>query len=292
MDALNLHYRQLLFLDDNWNVKSVKLSTESKRVVIRLEHVGESVICPECSGTCSLKDHAPERHWRHLDTMQFETILEARVPRVNCASCGVKTTTVPWAAKHSRFTILFEAFVIDVLQAASCVSKAATLLGLSWNCVHTIMKRAVQRGLQRRSVDEVTYLGIDEKSFGRGQDYVSIMTDLTASRVLEVAAGRDEKSAKERGNRCHSSNWRRSKPWRLTCGKRSKTAYAIMCLRRTSCMISSTSPSISTKRWTRSDGKSTRSSRAKEMNASRGRSNFGSNARKTFARNRKQNSRP
>ena len=197
MDALNLHYRQLLFLDDNWNVKSVKLSTESKRVVIRLEHVGESVICPECSGTCSLKDHAPERHWRHLDTMQFETILEARVPRVNCASCGVKTTTVPWAAKHSRFTILFEAFVIDVLQAASCVSKAATLLGLSWNCVHTIMKRAVQRGLQRRSVDEVTYLGIDEKSFGRGQDYVSIMTDLTASRVLEVAAGRDEKSAKE-----------------------------------------------------------------------------------------------
>ena len=197
MDALNLHYRQLLFLDDNWNVKSVKLSTESKRVVIRLEHVGKSVICPECSGTCSLKDHAPERHWRHLDTMQFETILEARVPRVNCASCGVKTTTVPWAAKHSRFTILFEAFVIDVLQAASCVSKAATLLGLSWNCVHTIMKRAVQRGLQRRSVDEVTYLGIDEKSFGRGQDYVSIMTDLTASRVLEVAAGRDEKSAKE-----------------------------------------------------------------------------------------------
>ncbi len=92
MDALNLHYRQLLFLDDNWNVESVKLSTESKRVVIRLEHVGESVICPECSGTCSLKDHAPERHWRHLDTMQFETILEARVPRVNCASCGVDYT--------------------------------------------------------------------------------------------------------------------------------------------------------------------------------------------------------
>jgi transposase len=197
MDALNLHYRQLLFLDDNWNVVSVKLSTEEKRVVIRLEHVGKSVICPECSAICSLKDHAPERRWRHLDTMQFETILEARVPRANCASCGVKTTAVPWAAKHSRFTIVFEAFVIDVLDAASCVSKAAALLGLGWDSVHEIMKRAVQRGLRRRSVDEVKYLGIDEKSFGRGQDYVSLMTDLTASRVLEVVPGRDEKSAKK-----------------------------------------------------------------------------------------------
>jgi transposase len=197
MDALNFHYRQLLLLDDNWDVKSVQLSAEKKRVVIGLEHVGESVICPECSASCSLKDHAPERRWRHLDTMQFETILEARVPRVNCASCGVKTAAVPWAAKHSRFTLTFEAFVIDVLQAASCVSKAATLLGLGWDSVHEIMKRAVQRGLQRRSVDEVRYLGIDEKSFGRGQDYVSLMTDLTASRVLEVVPGRDEKSAKE-----------------------------------------------------------------------------------------------
>ncbi len=197
MDALNFHYRQLLLLDDNWDVKSVQLSAEKKRVVIRLEHVGESVICPECSGSCSLKDHAPERRWRHLDTMQFETILEARIPRVNCASCGVKTIAVPWAAKHSRFTLTFEAFVIDVLQAASCVSKAATLLGLGWDSVHEIMKRAVRRGLQRRSVDEVKYLGIDEKSFGRGQDYVSLMTDLTASRVLEVVPGRDEKSAKE-----------------------------------------------------------------------------------------------
>jgi len=109
----------------------------------------------------------------------------------------VKTAAVPWAAKHSRFTLTFEAFVIDVLQAASCVSKAATLLGLGWDSVHEIMKRAVQRGLQRRSVDEVRYLGIDEKSFGRGRDYVALMTDLTASRVLEVVPGRDEKSAKE-----------------------------------------------------------------------------------------------
>ncbi len=195
MDVLGLHYRQLLCLDDNWIVKSVDLSTEQKRVIIYLEHVGKGAECPECSANCSLKDHAPARRWRHLDTMQFETILQATVPRVNCSQCGVKTSAVPWATKHSRFTILFESFVIDVLQVASSVSGAANLLNLGWDGIQAIMRRAVERGLQLRELDEVKHVGIDEKSFGRGQDYVSIMTDLDASRVLEVVPGRDEKSA-------------------------------------------------------------------------------------------------
>lgn len=195
MEGLEHHYRELLGLDGNWSVSSVELSTEAKRVTIVLEYVGSSVACPDCKKVCSKKDHAPERSWRHLDTMQFETLLKARVPRTNCPKCGTKTIAVPWAHKHSRFTVMFEAFAIDVLQVASSVSKAASLLQLSWDSVHDIMDRAVQRGLKQRKTDKVKQVGIDEKSFGRGQDYVSLMTDLTASRVLEVVPGRDEQSA-------------------------------------------------------------------------------------------------
>jgi transposase len=195
MNALKSHYRQLLGLDESWIVTSVDLDLAGKRVMIRLEHMGSGLVCPECSEACSMKDHAPERRWRHLDTMQFETILESRVPRSNCAKCGVKTIRVPWASKHSRFTVMFEVFAIEVLQASSSVSAAATLLGLGWDSVHAIMERAVERGLERRQVDNVTQVGIDEKSFGRGQDYVSVMTDLDGSRVLEVVPGRDEESA-------------------------------------------------------------------------------------------------
>ena len=196
MEALEFHYRQLLGLDSNWEVSSVDLSTEEKRVTIFLEYVGKSVCCPECGSTCSMKDHGPERGWRHLDTMQFETTLKAQIPRSNCSKCGVKTTAVPWAHKHSRFTVMFEAFAIEVLQASSGVSKAAGLLQLGWDAAHEIMHRAVNRGLKKRDTEEVTRVGIDEKSFGRGQDYVSLMTDLDASRVLEVVPGRDEESVK------------------------------------------------------------------------------------------------
>ena len=36
--------------------------------------------------------------------MQFETVSVARVPRAGCKVCGVKTSEVPLAGKHSPLT--------------------------------------------------------------------------------------------------------------------------------------------------------------------------------------------
>ena len=46
-------------------------------------------------------------------------------------TCGVKTIAVPCAEKHSRCTLLFEAFAIDVLQASQSIQSAALLLGVA-----------------------------------------------------------------------------------------------------------------------------------------------------------------
>ena len=110
MESLTSHYQQLLGLPSNWKVDNVDLSLPHKRVTIKLKYVGQDVTCPECESSCSIYDHAPEQRWRHLDTMQFETILVARLPRVNCKEHGVKTSSAPWADKHSRFTLMFEGF--------------------------------------------------------------------------------------------------------------------------------------------------------------------------------------
>mgnify|MGYP001350224873 CR=1 FL=1 len=91
--------------------------------------------------------------------------------------------------------MLFGAFAVRVLQAAHNVKRAAALLGLDWDCVHRIMERAVERGLARRSLEDVRHVGMDEKSFGRGHDYVSVLTDLSGARVLEVSQERDQEGA-------------------------------------------------------------------------------------------------
>lgn len=196
MNDLAQHYALLLGLREDWLVQSVDLDLGDQRVEIHLQHNPQAnCCCPECGLPRPLKDHAEERTWRHLDTMQFQTTIKARIPRTNCPDCGVLNIHIPWAAPHGRFTLLFEAFAIQVLQASSSIEKGRQLLGLSWNAVQRIMSIAVKRGLNRRDLDQIKHVGIDEKSFGQGQDYVSVMTDIDGGRVLEVTPGRTRESA-------------------------------------------------------------------------------------------------
>ena len=195
-NELQKHYRLLLGVESPWQVKNVKLELSEKRVEIELTWTeGTKAKCPVCAQDCALYDYAPERIWRHLDTMQFETILRARVPRVECVTDGVKTIAVPWAEPGGRFTRLFERFAIDVLLSARSVKAAAGLLGLSWDEVDHILRRAVARGLSRRELEALTHLGIDEKSFRSGQSYISLLTDLQGRRVLDVVEGRTQAAA-------------------------------------------------------------------------------------------------
>jgi transposase len=193
---LHRHYGQLLGIESPWKVRDVKLEMEEKRVEIEIGwSSGETLRCPECGRECALKDYAAERRWRHLDVMRFETVLRCRVPRSNCAEHGVKTLRVPWAAPGSRFTLLFEGFAIAVLLACRSLVQAKELLDLHWDSLQRIMERAVERGLSRREWEHLRYLGLDEKSFLSGQSYVSLLTDLEGSRVLEVEEGRDKQAA-------------------------------------------------------------------------------------------------
>lgn len=197
-ETINRHYASLLGLGTEWRVAKVDLNVSAKRLDIYLEYAVGSAICPVCGRLGPVYDQQPERVWRHLDTMQFETLIHAKTPRVKCSDHKVKVIEIPWASKSSRFTLLFEAFAIDVLKAARSVKDARTLLRLSWWQTHEIMAAAVERGLARRDADEITFVGMDEKSFLRGMksdSFACIMTDIDNRRVLDVARGRTERGA-------------------------------------------------------------------------------------------------
>ncbi len=193
---LHSHYSLLLGLVPPWLVTHVDLKMDQRLVEISVEWPSDyEPECPECGRSCSIKDHREERRWRHLDTMQFQTIIRSRVPRSECKEHGVKTINVPWAGPNSRFTLLFERLAIDVMCAAKSIKEAAKLLGLSWDQVHHTQKRAVERGLERRKLDEIKYVGIDEKSFLKGHKYASLLTDIGGGRVLDVVEGRTLEAA-------------------------------------------------------------------------------------------------
>ena len=187
-------YEQILGLPSPWFVERVELDLEAGVVNVYVAHREPATWnCAECGRACPLHDHAPQRTWRHLDTCQYQTLLRTATPRTACPEHGVHAVRLSWAEPHSRFTLLFERLAIDWLHAAS-QKAVAEQLGLSWDEVHGIMQRAVQRGLARRKAEALPHMGVDEKAFRKGHRYVTLVTDLDRNRVLYVAEDRKQSS--------------------------------------------------------------------------------------------------
>lgn len=133
-------------------VERVELKLEAGEVHVYLGHGEQGKWpCPKYGALCRLYDHQAERRWRHLDTCQYQTILHAEPPRSECGRHGVRVVKLPWAEPTSQFTALFEALAIAWLKASS-QSAVAKLLRLTWDEIHGIMERAVQRSLKRSVV--------------------------------------------------------------------------------------------------------------------------------------------
>jgi transposase len=178
-------YERILGLPEPWQVTDVELRTEAGEVIVEVGLSARSELaCPKCGEPMAGYDHR-RRRWRHLDTCQYKTIIEADVPRGKCPMHGVHQIDVAWAEQRSRFTALFEALAIDWLRETS-QRAVARRLGLTWAEVNGIMKRAVARGLARRQREVVPYLGVDEKSFQKQHEYVTIVCDLRRPRILYV----------------------------------------------------------------------------------------------------------
>lgn len=177
MDEKSL-YAHILSITAPWKVLSLTLDQNAVTVTVTVGIVGNvRHSCPECGKSCPVHDHR-HRRWRHLDTCQFTTVVEARVPRIMCPEHGCQTLPVSWARPGSRYTLIFEAFVLSWLKL-STVDAVRRQLRLSWNAVDNIMRRAVLRGLARCNMPQsAPDLCVDEVAFKKGHKYVTVISDV------------------------------------------------------------------------------------------------------------------
>ena len=184
-------YAAILGIRSPWRVQSVQLDLKGEEVHVLIEaEEGTRFACPQCGKVCPGYD-TRRRSWRHLDTCQFKTVLEADVPRVECPEHAILQIDVPWSEPNSGFTALMEALVIDWLKETNTMA-VSRRMGLSWDEVDGIMQRAVRRGLGRRKVEDIRHVGVDETSFQKGHEYVTIVSNQEGSGVLHVADGRGQ----------------------------------------------------------------------------------------------------
>jgi transposase len=174
-------YDLLLDFGEDWVVKEVETNLETDEVDIYIEYVGNGVY-----------DYAPTRRWRHLDTLQFKSFINCCLPRIKSVDGKVKTVSPPWASKHERHTFLFEIAVIELLQATRNQTQTANLMRCKFDVVNRIMHKATRRGMERRKglQEKIEEVSIDEKSFQKGHNYVTVLSEPNRDRVLDVVKDR------------------------------------------------------------------------------------------------------
>jgi transposase len=190
-------FTSALGLQAPWVVRDVRLDTAKHRIDFDVQCKQSLLACPSCGATSQKVHDRLPRSWRHLDFFQYEAWLHAEVPRVGCAVCG-KTTQigVPWAREGSGFTLLFEALALTMCLDLP-VRQTARALRVRDKQLWRRIEHYVTEARRKQDMSKVCIVGIDETSLRRGHDYVTVVHDLDAKRLLFCAAGREHTTIQE-----------------------------------------------------------------------------------------------
>lgn len=141
---------------------------------------------PRCSG-CGCRARRVYdrrgRNWRHLDVGGLMVVLHYDLRRVDCRRCGVTTEMVPWAETGSWFTREFEQLVGYLAQNAN-KTVVATLMRVAWATVGSIVGRVVKRFGPADALDDLREIGIDELSYRKHHEYLTIVVDHRHGRIV------------------------------------------------------------------------------------------------------------
>lgn len=153
---------------------------------------------PRCGG-CGCKARRVyderERGWRHLDLAGMMLTLRYSLRRVRCRVCGVIAERVPWAQHGSGFTLAFEEHSAWLTQRADSTS-VSTLLRVAWRTVGRIVARVVERLGPHDRLDGLTHIGVDELSYRRHHEYVTVVVDHGRGQIVWAHPGKNADTLK------------------------------------------------------------------------------------------------
>lgn len=151
--------------------------------------------CSVCGRRCSGYDRDRGRRWRHLDVAGMALHLRYDIRRVHCARCGVRVEQVPWADTGSWFTRPFEDHV-GYLAQKSDKTTVSTTMRIAWDTVGAIIQRVVTRHQKGDPLRCLTAIGVDELSYRRHHEYITVVVDHDKARVVWAKPGKNAETLK------------------------------------------------------------------------------------------------
>lgn len=161
--------------------------------------IGSKGACGGCGKRGPTYDTARSvRSFQFVPMWGIAVYLSYGMRRIDCLSCGVVTERVPWADGKNQCCNVYRLFLARWARRLSW-SEVAEVFATNFGVVHRAVQWVVDYGMQHRSLDGVTAIGVDEVQLWKGHKYLTVVyqIDQGARRLLWVGRERTEKTFHE-----------------------------------------------------------------------------------------------
>lgn len=190
-------FKMALGIELPWEVTDIKLESlkSSKELHINIDFKRGSRFPDETGELCEVHDTV-QKTWRHLNFFEHACHLHCRVPRIKTKDGKVKLVEVPWSRSGNGFTLLFEAYVMALIESEMPINKIGQLIKENPHRLWTIFNYWIKRAYDADELRTPKKLGLDETSKKKGHDYITLAVDLDERRVLHITEGKDKNAVK------------------------------------------------------------------------------------------------
>lgn len=146
--------------------------------------------CPVCGRKCPGYDykHKDESRWRAPDLNGVPVYICYRPERIRCPEHDVQTEALPWADGTTRSTPEFNDEIAWLVTRMS-KSAIADYKGINWRTVGNCVKASMDRhepDVSARIHCGVRRICVDETSYRKGYEYITVVYDMDRNRVIWV----------------------------------------------------------------------------------------------------------
>ncbi len=151
-------------------------------------------ICSGCGHARSGYDTMPKpRRFDFIPFWGISVVFVYSMRRVDCPACGVKVERVPWAEGKSTMTEEYKWYLAKWARRMSW-KEVSDALRVSWDRLFEAVKHAVYWGLERRNLEDIESIGVDEVQWRRGHHYQTVVYQLDEGQKRLLWIGPDRKA--------------------------------------------------------------------------------------------------
>jgi len=179
----------------NFTITDVKV--KDTEIIWQVEHRESSEY--QCRNCSAKHDSFHDQRWISIKDVPFGNktcIWKVKRMRILCVcSNNVRVEAMSFRSKHHHLTQRFVDYIEQVLCTKMfTVADVARLFNLDYGVVYKIDHDVLLRMWQQCEIPDPINISVDEKSFKKGHNYVTIVTDVDLKKVIWTSEGNKKES--------------------------------------------------------------------------------------------------